>query len=158
MELSAELPVRPGDRDRRDAGHRADHPGPRPEGEAVRADLAGRAPGDSIGAVIFHEAADEYAEAAWIAAVIDRLLGGTSFHCWTAAGPTGMTRQARAGRYRRALPHRRPGGVAGPGADPGRAAVPEAVTRPAGPAYRGGRHDARDEPGRRRVPGRTAPQ
>ena len=48
--------------------------------QAVRADLAGRAPGDSLGAVTFHEAADEYAEAAWIAAVIDQLLGGTSFH------------------------------------------------------------------------------
>src|SRR6202012_4076333 len=30
--------------------------------------------------VIFHEAADEHAEAAWIAATIDRLLGGASFH------------------------------------------------------------------------------
>ncbi len=48
--------------------------------QAVRADLAGRAPGDSLGAVTFHQAADEYAEAAWIAAVMDRLLGGTSFH------------------------------------------------------------------------------
>ena len=28
----------------------------------------------------FHEAADEHAEAAWIAAAIDQLLGGTSFH------------------------------------------------------------------------------
>ena len=44
---------------------------------AVRAD-----PGlaDSGGAVGFHEAADEHAEAAWIAAAIDQLLGGTSFH------------------------------------------------------------------------------
>ena len=48
--------------------------------QAVRTDLAGRATGDSLGAVTFHEAADEYAEAAWIAAVIDQLLGGTSFH------------------------------------------------------------------------------
>jgi DNA helicase-2/ATP-dependent DNA helicase PcrA len=31
-------------------------------------------------AVVFHEAADEHAEAAWIAAAIDRLLGGSSFH------------------------------------------------------------------------------
>lgn len=30
--------------------------------------------------VTFHEAADEHAEAAWIAAAIDRLLGGSSFH------------------------------------------------------------------------------
>ncbi len=30
--------------------------------------------------VSFHEAADEHAEAAWIAAAIDQLLGGTSFH------------------------------------------------------------------------------
>jgi DNA helicase II / ATP-dependent DNA helicase PcrA len=32
------------------------------------------------GGVEFHEAADEHAEAAWIAAMIDQLLGGTSFH------------------------------------------------------------------------------
>ena len=38
-------------------------------------DLAGS--GD---AVSFHEAADEHAEAAWIAAAVDQLLGGTSFH------------------------------------------------------------------------------
>jgi uncharacterized protein (TIGR00375 family) len=31
-------------------------------------------------AVIFHEAPDEHAEAAWIAATIDQLLGGASFH------------------------------------------------------------------------------
>jgi uncharacterized protein (TIGR00375 family) len=31
-------------------------------------------------AVSFHEAADEHAEAAWIAATIDQLLGGASFH------------------------------------------------------------------------------
>ncbi len=30
--------------------------------------------------VTFHQAADEHAEAAWIAAAIDRLLGGSSFH------------------------------------------------------------------------------
>ncbi len=48
--------------------------------QAVRADLGGRAPADPLGPVTFHEAADEYAEAAWIAAVIDQLLGGTSFH------------------------------------------------------------------------------
>jgi DNA helicase II / ATP-dependent DNA helicase PcrA len=45
--------------------------------QAVRTDLAR---GDSVGAVTFHEAADEYAEAAWIAATTDQLLGGTSFH------------------------------------------------------------------------------
>ena len=32
------------------------------------------------GEVSFHEAADEHAEAAWIAAAVDRLLGGASFH------------------------------------------------------------------------------
>jgi DNA helicase II / ATP-dependent DNA helicase PcrA len=37
-------------------------------------------PADSLGAVTFHEAANEHAEAAWIAARIDRLLGGASFH------------------------------------------------------------------------------
>jgi uncharacterized protein (TIGR00375 family) len=36
--------------------------------------------GDALGAVTCHEAADEHAEAAWIAAAIDQLLGGTSFH------------------------------------------------------------------------------
>jgi DNA helicase-2/ATP-dependent DNA helicase PcrA len=35
---------------------------------------------DDPGAVSFHEAADEHAEAGWIAAAIDDLLGGTSFH------------------------------------------------------------------------------
>ena len=30
--------------------------------------------------ITFHESADEHAEAAWIAAAIDRLLGGSSFH------------------------------------------------------------------------------
>jgi superfamily I DNA/RNA helicase len=39
--------------------------------------VAGRPePGD----VLLHEAADEHAEAAWIAAEIDQLLGGVSFH------------------------------------------------------------------------------
>ncbi len=37
-------------------------------------------PGDPLGVITFHEAADEQAEAAWIAATIDRLLGGASFH------------------------------------------------------------------------------
>ncbi len=40
----------------------------------------GTAPADPPGAVTFHEAADEHAEAAWIAATIDQLLGGASFH------------------------------------------------------------------------------
>jgi DNA helicase II / ATP-dependent DNA helicase PcrA len=37
-------------------------------------------PGDPLPAVTLHEAADEHAEAAWIAAMIDQLLGGASFH------------------------------------------------------------------------------
>jgi DNA helicase II / ATP-dependent DNA helicase PcrA len=40
---------------------------------AARADAADPA-------VSFHEAADEHAEGSWIAATIDQLLGGTSFH------------------------------------------------------------------------------
>ena len=36
--------------------------------------------GGPAGAVTFDEAADEHAEAAWIAATIDQLLGGASFH------------------------------------------------------------------------------
>ncbi len=42
---------------------------------AVRPD-----PADLLSAVSFHEAADEHAEASWIAATVDRLLGGASFH------------------------------------------------------------------------------
>ena len=42
---------------------------------AVRPD-----PADLMSAVSFHEAADEHAEASWIAAMVDRLLGGASFH------------------------------------------------------------------------------
>ncbi|HEY6315621.1 MAG TPA: UvrD-helicase domain-containing protein [Streptosporangiaceae bacterium] len=38
------------------------------------------APDDSLSAVTLHEAVDEHAEAAWIAAMIDALLGGASFH------------------------------------------------------------------------------
>ena len=58
-------------------------PGRRPA--AVRDDPAARGswgpgPGDPLGAVTVHEAADEQAEAAWIAALIDQLLGGASFH------------------------------------------------------------------------------
>jgi DNA helicase II / ATP-dependent DNA helicase PcrA len=52
---------------------------------AVRDDPAARGssgqdPGDPLGAVTIHEAADEQAEAAWIAVLIDQLLGGASFH------------------------------------------------------------------------------
>jgi superfamily I DNA/RNA helicase len=50
---------------------------PRRKAQAIR---TGRVPGDSIGAVTAQEVADEYAEAAWVAATIDQLLGGTSFH------------------------------------------------------------------------------
>src|SRR5580692_848688 len=42
---------------------------------AVRPD-----PADLLSAVSFHEAADEHAEASWIAAMVDRLLGGAFFH------------------------------------------------------------------------------
>ena len=38
------------------------------------------APDDSLSAVTLHEAVDEHAEAAWIPAMIDALLGGASFH------------------------------------------------------------------------------
>ena len=42
---------------------------------------AARAAGASqAGDVSFHQAADEHAEAAWIAAAVDQLLGGASFH------------------------------------------------------------------------------
>jgi DNA helicase-2/ATP-dependent DNA helicase PcrA len=37
-------------------------------------------PAGPLGVVTFHEAPDEHAEAAWIAAMADRLLGGASFH------------------------------------------------------------------------------
>ena len=50
-------------------------------GRVLRA-VAG--PGDAgaaaAGRIVVHEAADEHAEAGWIAATIDRLLGGASFH------------------------------------------------------------------------------
>jgi len=61
-------------------------PGRRVQGTVtVRDDPAasgspGPDPGDPVGAVTVHEAADEQAEAAWIATVIDQLLGGASFH------------------------------------------------------------------------------
>jgi DNA helicase II / ATP-dependent DNA helicase PcrA len=47
---------------------------------AVRGLHDGPAPGGPLGVITFHEAADEHAEAAWIAAAIDQLLGGASFH------------------------------------------------------------------------------
>jgi uncharacterized protein (TIGR00375 family) len=50
------------------------------QARAMRRELADQVPGDSIGALTFHEAADEYAEGAWIAVSCDQLLGGTSFH------------------------------------------------------------------------------
>jgi superfamily I DNA/RNA helicase len=40
----------------------------------------GRAAGAGAPAIAVHEAGDEQGEAAWIAAAIDRLLGGSSFH------------------------------------------------------------------------------
>ncbi len=54
-------------------------------GRALRA-AAGDGP-----ALVFHQAADEHAEAAWIARAIDRLLGGASFHSLDSgrAGPDG---------------------------------------------------------------------
>jgi superfamily I DNA/RNA helicase len=50
------------------------------QARAIRRELANQVPGDSVGALTFHEAADEYAEGAWIAVSCDQLLGGTSFH------------------------------------------------------------------------------
>ena len=87
--------------------------------------------------VTLHEAADEAAEAAWIAASVDRLLGGVV----AALDRQRPGRRARRGwrqpaRRGRAVPHRRPGGRARPGAGPGRAAVPEGLARPAGPPHR----------------------
>jgi DNA helicase-2/ATP-dependent DNA helicase PcrA len=49
-------------------------------GRKARAMRSGDVAGDSLGVLTCHEAADEHAEAAWIAATVDRLLGGTSFH------------------------------------------------------------------------------
>jgi DNA helicase-2/ATP-dependent DNA helicase PcrA len=49
-----------------------------PSRAAAALAMAGGAP--EPGDVSFHEAADEHAEAAWIAAAIDQLLGGASFH------------------------------------------------------------------------------
>jgi DNA helicase II / ATP-dependent DNA helicase PcrA len=49
-----------------------------PSRAAAAVAVAGGAP--ERGDVSLHEAADEHAEAAWIAAAIDQLLGGASFH------------------------------------------------------------------------------
>ena len=49
-----------------------------PSRAAPRLDSAAERP--EPGDVTLHEAADEHGEAAWIAAVIDQLLGGASFH------------------------------------------------------------------------------
>ena len=49
-----------------------------PSRGAAAVAVAGGAP--EPGDVSFHEAADEHAEAAWIAAAVDQLLGGASFH------------------------------------------------------------------------------
>jgi DNA helicase-2/ATP-dependent DNA helicase PcrA len=49
-----------------------------PSRAAAASVVAGGAP--EPGDVSFHEAVDEHAEAAWIAAAIDQLLGGASFH------------------------------------------------------------------------------
>jgi DNA helicase II / ATP-dependent DNA helicase PcrA len=49
-------------------------------GATTSAAAAGVAPATTAALIGFHEAADERAEAAWIAREIDRLLGGASFH------------------------------------------------------------------------------
>jgi ATP-dependent DNA helicase UvrD/PcrA len=51
--------------------------GPAPSASARASAGARAATGTAIG---FHQAADQHAEAAWIARCIDRLLGGSSFH------------------------------------------------------------------------------
>ena len=63
-------------------------------------------------------------------------------------GRRARPRQDRAVGHRRPVPHRRPGRRARPGADPGRAAVSEALPRSARPPARGERHRARDGPRR----------
>ena len=61
-------------------------PGRRLHAAAGPAASAAAGPGPAAAAgpggppVTFHEAADEHAEAAWIARCVDRLLGGSSFH------------------------------------------------------------------------------
>ena len=49
-------------------------------GQLGRTEHAGRPAGSGAATIAVHEAADEQREAAWIAAAIDRLLGGSSFH------------------------------------------------------------------------------
>ncbi len=106
-----------------------------------------------------HEAADPAGEAAWIAEAIDGLLGGSSFHSLDSGradghGHGGIGLADIAVLYRtdaQAVP-------LGQGADPGRAAVPEALARPAGAPARGGGDPPGAGPGRatRTRPG-TAP-
>ena len=116
------------------------HAGPRP-GAARR---SGRPA--SRGTISCHEAADEHGEAAWIAAAIDRLLGGSSFHSLD-SGPGRGHGHDGLGLADIAVLYRTDAQAAalGQGADPGRAAVPEGLARPAGAAPRGGR----DRPGDR---------
>ena len=98
------------------------------------------------GVVTFDEAADEHAEAAWIATTIDQLLGGASFHSLDSGRADGHA-HGKLGLSDIAVLYRTDAQAAArPGADPGRAAVPEALARPARPAARGGRHHARDAP------------
>jgi DNA helicase-2/ATP-dependent DNA helicase PcrA len=61
--------LRPADAGRRDA-----------PGAPTSAAAAGVTPATAAALIGFHEAADERAEAAWIAREIERLLGGASFH------------------------------------------------------------------------------
>ena len=81
----AQLPVGPGHRHRCAPGHRAVHAGAR-AGAARRSrscrgtGRGGRGASAGAPAITVHEAGDEQGEAAWIAAAIDRLLGGSSFH------------------------------------------------------------------------------
>ena len=57
------------------------HPGPREAPGALTSDAAAGVASATAAALIgFHEAADERAEAAWIAREIERLLGGASFY------------------------------------------------------------------------------
>ncbi len=116
-------------------------------------------PADPLAAITWHEAADEQAEAAWIAGT-DRppARRGLVPQPGQRPGRRARPRQARAGRHRGAVPDRRAGRAARPGADPGRAAVPEALARPAVPPDRSGRHHARAAAaGPRLGRGRSAP-
>ena len=61
------------------AGHRPARPGRRDPSRLGRR-RRGRAGRPGPGDVSLYEAADEHAEAAWIAAAIDQALGGASFH------------------------------------------------------------------------------